>query len=329
MNTLGETMDKSTRIDLYKRMLWIRLVEEKIAEKYPEEEMRCPVHLSIGQESVAAGVCANLTKEDQALSAHRSHAHYLAKGGDLNGMIAELYGKETGCAQGKGGSMHLVDQEAGLIAAVPIVGSTIPIGVGVAWGLKMKGLDYVTVIFFGDGATEEGAFHESLNFASLMNLKVLFICENNFYSVYTPLDKRQPANRSIADISNGHGVDAKHFDGNDVEEVYKIAKETIEEIKKTSKPKLLEFDTFRWLEHCGAGWDDNLGYRKPGELQHWLEKCPIKKMEERLLKEGIITKEDLDKFRSEYNTKIIHSFEFAKNSKFPEPHLLWEDVYSK
>ena len=164
-------------------MLRIRMVEEHIADRYPEQEMRCPVHLSIGQEAVAVGVCAALAATDQVVSAHRSHAHYLAKGGDLLGMIGELYGKDVGCCRGKSGSMHLVDPTAGFMAAVPIVGSTIPIGVGLAFASALKGERRVTGIFFGDGSTEEGVFAESLNFAVLKKLPALFICENNFYSV--------------------------------------------------------------------------------------------------------------------------------------------------
>ena len=174
--------------DLYYKMLRIRLVEEKISELYAEQEMRCPVHLSIGQEATAVGICAHLQKEDLVLSAHRAHAHYLAKGGDLKAMISELYGKETGCAMGKGGSMHLIDLNSGFFASVPIVGSTIPIATGVAWAFKMKKRSNITAVFLGDGATEEGVFHESLNFAALKQLPIVFICENNGWAVSTPTD---------------------------------------------------------------------------------------------------------------------------------------------
>ena len=177
-------------------MLRIRMVEETISRRYSEWKMRCPVHLSIGQEAPAVGVMENLKKEDKIVTAHRSHAHYLAKGGNLNSMIAELYGKETGCAKGKGGSMHLIDLKAGVTAAVPIVGSTIPIGVGLSWSIKLERKKNIVVIFFGDGATEEGVFQESLDFASLHNLPVLFVCENNEFSVYSHLSKRQSKKRN-------------------------------------------------------------------------------------------------------------------------------------
>ena len=178
-------MNKKQKIELLYSMIRMRMVEEKIANKYSEQEMRCPVHLSIGQEAIASGICLNLEKKDQVLSAHRSHFHYLAKGGNLKKMISEIYGKETGCAGGKGGSMHLIDINAGLVAAVPIVGSTIPIGVGLAWANKLDKSKRIVVIFFGEGATEEGVFYESINFAALHSLPVLFVCENNYYSVYS------------------------------------------------------------------------------------------------------------------------------------------------
>src|SRR5581483_333859 len=192
---------------LYHQMLRIRAVEEAIAALYSEQQMRCPVHLSIGQEAVAAGSCAAVEQTDYAMSGHRSHAHYLAKGGSLRAMMAEIYGKAAGCCGGKGGSMHLVDLAAGFLGAVPIVGSTIPIAVGTAFASKARGESRVTLSFFGEGATEEGVFHESINFASLKKLPVVFVCENNFYSVYSPLSVRQPAQREVFQQAIGHGVE--------------------------------------------------------------------------------------------------------------------------
>jgi len=194
-------------------MVRIRLVEEAIAASYAGQQMRCPVHLSIGQEAVAAGVGAALRPEDQAMSGHRSHAHYLAKGGDLNAMIAEIYGKDTGCCRGRGGSMHLVDPAAGFMGAVPIVGSTIPIAVGLAFANRLLKRDRVTAAFFGEGATEEGVFHESANFASLHRLPIVFVCENNLYSVYSPMSVRQPAHREVFQLAAGHGIVAHQGDG--------------------------------------------------------------------------------------------------------------------
>ncbi|MBM3944711.1 MAG: thiamine pyrophosphate-dependent dehydrogenase E1 component subunit alpha, partial [SAR202 cluster bacterium] len=201
---------------LHRDLLRIRMIEQRVADIYGEQQMRCPVHLSIGQEAAAVGVCARLERGDWAMSGHRSHGHYLAKGGNLNAMFAEMYGKATGCTDGKGGSMHLVDLEAGFLGAVPIVGSTIPIAVGAAWGSRMRGEERVVVAFFGEGSTEEGVFHEALNFAALRRLPVVFVCENNLYSVYSPMSVRQPANREVYQVAAGHGVPSFQVDGNDL-----------------------------------------------------------------------------------------------------------------
>ena len=193
-------------LELLRSMTRIRMVEEEIAKRYPEQQMRCPVHLSIGQEAAAVGVCAALQPTDWAFSGHRNHAHYLAKGGNLKAMLAEIYGKATGCCGGKGGSMHLTDQASGFIGATPIVGSTVPIAVGAALTAQREGKGRVVVVFLGDGAMEAGVVHESLNFAALKKLPILFACENNLYSVYSPLDVRQPNQRTISDLAAGHGV---------------------------------------------------------------------------------------------------------------------------
>ena len=200
---------------LYRSMLRVRMIEQAIAAEYSNQEMRCPVHLSIGQEVAAAAVCDVLRQEDWALSSHRSHAHYLAKGGDLNRMIAELYGKATGCSGGFGGSMHLTDLKAGFIGATPIVGSSIPIAVGAALSAKQQGLDKVVVAFFGDGALETGVAHESMNFASVHQLPILFVCENNLYSVYSPLSVRQPPNRPLCELPKAHGILSESIIGDD------------------------------------------------------------------------------------------------------------------
>ena len=313
---------------LYHEMLRIRMVEEKIAELYHEKEIRCPVHLSIGQEAVAVGVCQNLNREDKIVTAHRSHAHYLAKGGNLKKMISEIYGKETGCAGGKGGSMHLIDINAGLVAAVPIVGSTIPIGTGIAWSNKLKGKKNIVVIFFGDGATEEGVFFESLDFASLHNLPILFVCENNLYSVYTPLGSRQDSKRSIIDIAKAHGISAISGDGNDVIEVQKLTSNAIKEIKTHSTPFLLELSTYRWLEHCGPNFDDHLKYRQDGELSNWMERCPIKKLKLHLEKNHLINNRIENKIIEKIKLEISEAFEYARMSSFPDPTELFLHVYA-
>ena len=201
------------QLHLYFGMLRIRLVEETIAQLYPEQEMRCPVHLCTGQEAIAVGVCANLNDADYVLSNHRSHGHYLAKGGKLKAMLAEIYGKASGCCQGKGGSMHLVDLSVNYLGSTPIVGGTIPIATGVAFGTLMKKGGMVTVVFLGDAAAEEGVFCESLNFAALRNLPILYVCENNFYSVYSPISVRQSNKRNNLMLAQAFGIYAKKATG--------------------------------------------------------------------------------------------------------------------
>ena len=258
--------------NLYKKILRIRLIETEIAKKYSDQKMRCPVHLSIGQESIPVSICSNLKKTDIIVTAHRSHAHYLAKGGNLKKMISELYGKVTGSTKGRGGSMHLIDNNSNVNAAVPIVGSTLPIGVGMAWANKLKNNNNIVVIFFGDGATEEGVFLESIDFASLHDLKVLFVCENNNYSVYSHLRKRQSKLRSISKIANSVGIETTYHKNHDTIDIFKSVKKVISKIKKTSRPYLIEINTFRYLEHCGPNNDDNLNYRDSNEISKWLKK---------------------------------------------------------
>ncbi|MBI4394852.1 MAG: thiamine pyrophosphate-dependent dehydrogenase E1 component subunit alpha [Candidatus Omnitrophica bacterium] len=319
-----------TRIlqELYRRMLQIRKVEEKIAELYPEQEMRCPVHLCIGQEAIPVGVCANLLAEDCVLSAHRSHGHYLAKGGNLNAMMAELYGKKTGCSGGKGGSMHLVDIEAGFLGSTPIVGSTIPIAVGVAFASVSRGERRVVVVFFGEAAIEEGVFHESLNFAALKKLPVLFVCENNLYSVYSPLSVRQPNGREVYTLAKSHGIASYHGDGNDIFEVFNLAQEATAEIRQGGGPIFLEFKTYRWLEHCGPNLDNHLGYRTRQEFEEWKRRCPLKKKKEYLRDKKLMCDSDFDRIASEIDAEIQSAVRFAKESSFPEEHLLLKHVYA-
>lgn len=305
------------------------MVEEKIAELYPEQEMRCPVHLCIGQEAIAAGVCANLLKQDYLLGNHRSHGHYLAKGGDLKQMLAEIYGKATGCSKGKGGSMHLVDLSVGILGTTPIVAGIIPVATGTAFGTKMKGKDNVTVVFFGEAATEEGVFFESLNFASLKKLPVLFICENNFFSVYSPLSVRQPKERNNLSLVNSLGIKGDKGDGNNVMEVYELAKKAVTHIRKGKGPYYLEFETYRWREHCGPNFDNDLGYRTEKDFLKWKKKCPISFFERKLIKDGILGLSQVDSFKQKIQTEINDAVSFAKNSPYPESKEMLSDVYAK
>lgn len=293
-----------------RELLRIRMIEEAIANRYAEQKMRCPVHLSIGQEAIAVGVCSHLTKEDYVVSGHRAHAHYLAKGGDLKKMLAEIYGKKTGCSGGRGGSMHLIDLSVGFLGSTPIVGGTIPIGVGASFGSLLKGEKRITAIFFGEGATEEGVFAESLNFAALKMLPVLFVCENNLYSVYSPLAVRQPASRSITALAAAHGMLALKGDGNCLKEVDDLASACMEHMRAGKGPCLLELTTYRFKEHCGPNPDP---YQPEEEKAYWQERDPLN---------GI----DLPEEKEAIQKEIEESFAFAESSPFPT--LSEEDVYA-
>jgi pyruvate dehydrogenase E1 component alpha subunit len=313
---------------LYRSVLRIRIVEEAIAERYGEQEMRCPVHLCIGQEAIAAGVCAHLARSDYAMSGHRSHGHYLAKGGDLRAMLAELYGREAGCSGGVGGSMHLVDLDAGFLGAVPIVASTIPIAVGAALGAKLRGEQRVSVVFFGEGATEEGVFHESLNFAVLKSLPVVFVCENNLYSVYSPLSVRQPEGRAIHRLAAGHGLASRHGDGNDALAVYQLAGEAVRRARAGEGPSFLEFATYRWREHCGPNYDDHLGYRSEAELERWKARCPVARLERRLKDEFGRSDRELAATRAAIAAEVAEAIAFARSAPFPPAERRFENVYA-
>ena len=296
---------------LFESMLRIRLVEESIANKYSEQKMRCPTHLSIGQEAIAVGVCANLTSQDQVLSTHRAHAHYLAKGGCLNSMMAEIYGKASGCSKGMGGSMHLIDTSVGFMGSTAIVGNTIPVAVGLALEKKLTRKKSIACVFFGDGATEEGAFYESVNFAIIHSLPILFICENNLYSVYSGLEVRQPVGRKIYKMVRAMGISAQHGNGNDVEEVARKVKHAKTMILKSGGPQFLEFDTYRWREHCGPNFDNNIGYREESEFLKWKKKDPLKNFYSENSQKYIDRKIDT------ISQEIDDAHQFADDSKFP------------
>lgn len=282
--------------DLYRAMLRIRMVEEEIAKRYDEQEMRCPVHLSIGQEAVAVGVCAALRPDDLIVSTHRCHAHYLAKGGNLQRMIAELYGKAAGCCGGRGGSMHLFDDEAGVLCSIPIVASAVPIGVGAALAIKnTPGDDRIVVIFCGDAVVEQGVFHEAVMFARLKNLPVVFVIENNLYSVYSLINDRQTW-QLIYQIN----FVASRIEP-DAIKIYKDMKRWIAKVRETNKPPIIVFRTYRFHEHVGPKQDfsDRMG-----------------------AVEAIVNDWEYGKSRdivmvSEIQKEIDEAFEFAKEAPFP------------
>lgn len=312
--------------ELLRRMRLIRQTEETIAERYTDGKMRCPTHLCSGQEAVAAGVCLALERDDLVVSTHRSHGHYLAKGGDLKRMLAEIHGKVTGCSAGKGGSMHLVDRSVGFIGSTAIVGGTIPVGVGLGLSLQLQQSEQLSCVFFGDGSTEEGVFYESLNFAVQKKLPVLFICENNLYSVYSPLRVRQPEGRKIYQLVKGLGCPSDNGDGNDVLEVFSKTQAAVAAIRRGKGPFFLEFSTYRWREHCGPHFDNHIGYRSEEEYQQWKERDPIPIFEQQLVAAELLKQEQIAALEESIQAEIEQAFEFAEQSPFPEPDQLAEHL---
>jgi TPP-dependent pyruvate/acetoin dehydrogenase alpha subunit len=313
-------------VEIFRVCSLIRQTELQISKKYTENKMRCPVHLSVGQEGVPAVLSIYLKKNDYAVSTHRSHAHYICKGGSIKKMISELYGKSTGCSGGKGGSMHLVDKKNGFMGSSSIVGNSIPVGVGLGLSIKLKKQKNVSVVFLGDAAIETGTFFESLNFAAIKSLPVIFICENNLYSVYTHINDRQPIKRKIYKMVSGIGIKSYYFDGSDPVSFALKLKRIISEVRKKSLPCFIEFSTYRFLEHCGPFNDDNLNYRSKKEIKKWKNKDPYFNLKSILtknknLKNKIILLENK-------NLKVVQdAFKFAEDSNFPKKNSLNKNVY--
>jgi len=308
------------RQQIFKSLYRIRRVEEEIARIYPSDKIKSPVHLSIGQESVAVGVCAALRPDDVVFGSYRSHAYYLAKGGDLKKMFAELYGKSTGCAKGKGGSMHLVDVEHGVMGASAVVGTTIAHAVGYAYAMKLQHRSSLVVSFFGDGATEEGVFFESLNFAALKEVPVIFVCENNSYAINTHIRFRQKS-PNLCEKAKAQGLQAERIADNDTLAVLDRVNAVAQAMRSgRSGPYFFEFLTYRWKEHVGPNEDYQLGYRSFDEAQPWIEQDSVRRAGSEL---------DLvlyERIKQEVEKEIQAAITFAEESPFPEPRELFTDV---
>ncbi len=298
---------------LYKEMLYLRMIEERIAEIYhPADEMKCPTHLYTGQEAVAVGTCNALVEGDVVCPYHRSHGWYIAKGGDLKAMMAELFGKEAGCSKGWGGSMHLVDVGRGVMGSSSILGGTMPHAVGCALAFQIKEVENVAVAPCGDAAIEEGVFHESMNWASLKKLPVVFVCENNLYSTQSSLGVRQPP-VEIYKRAESYGIPGVRVDGNDVLKVYEVALEAVSRAREGGGPTLIEAMTYRWREHVGPNYDYDLGYRSKQELEEWLEKCPVKRVS------NIVSEREDKLLIEEFSKEIDEAIDYARQSPFPKP----------
>jgi TPP-dependent pyruvate/acetoin dehydrogenase alpha subunit len=321
-------MNKEQKLKLYSKMVLIRTVEETIAKRYHQQKMRCPTHLSTGQEAVSSAVGLALSQNDLAVSTHRSHGHYLGKGGNTAKMIAEIYGKEGGCSKGRGGSMHLIDLSVGFMGSTAIVGNSIPIGAGLGLALKLEKSKNISCIFIGDGAVEEGVFAETVNFCAQKQLPVLFICENNLYSVYSSLSVRQPKDRKIFQMVEAMGIRSFQGDGNNVFEVYKTTVDNIKNIKNGDGPRFIEFSTYRWREHCGPNYDNQIGYRSEEEFLNWKKKDPILLAENKLIKENILTSDLIKATNQLAIDEVEDAFKFAEDSPFPDKKDIYKYIYA-
>lgn len=314
---------------LYRSMIRIRLCEESFVEPILRGEVNCPVHLYSGQEAIAAGVCAALDEKDYIFGTHRSHGHYLAKGGGMRELVAEVFCKEAGCSKGRGGSMHIIDPAKGVMGSIPIVGGTISLALGAALASKIRKDKKVTVSFFGDGATGEGVLYESLNFAALKKLPIIFACENNFYSTHLPIRECRPEN-DIIKIGKPFCIQSYKVNGNNVLKVYEAASKAVEFCRKGEGPILIEFTTYRLRGHVGP--DDNIqgthaDIRPQEEIERWKKKDPIKNLERVLINNRISKKEDLRKIKQEVEQEVEAAHVFARMSSNPNPEELAKYVF--
>jgi pyruvate dehydrogenase E1 component alpha subunit len=310
----------STVENLYRSLSFIRQLELKVAEVYPSDKIKSPVHLSIGQEFVSVAVCEALKQSDYVAATYRGHAAYLAKGGDPEKLIAEMYGKKTGCAQGRGGSMHLIDSSVNVIGTSAVVGTGIPVATGYALTQKMKKTGNIVVCFLGDGATEEGCFYESLNFAGLHQLPILFVVENNNFAIHEPIEKRW-AQPDLSKRVDGFSVEFKRHNTGDIITLNGIAITMVADIRAGKGPMLLEVDCYRWYQHVGPDTDFDQGYRSEAVAQSWVDNDPLKVLA------GLLDNQTVDSIDKQSKIKVAEAFTFAEKSEFPEISELFDYVY--
>jgi acetoin:2,6-dichlorophenolindophenol oxidoreductase subunit alpha len=318
-------LDRQTMIDLYATMLTIRRFEERAAAEFYAGNLFGFIHSYIGEEAIATGVCAHLTKKDRIVSHHRGHGHCIAKGADMKKMMAELHGKKTGYCKGKGGSMHIADFSIGMLGADGIVGAGLPIALGAATAAQLEGEGSIAVVFFGDGACQEGEFHEALNLAGIWRLPLLFVCENNHYAVNTPADCSLAA-RDITRMPEAYHIPNRVIDGNDVEAVYRAAGEAVGILRRGEGPYFLECMTFRWHKHYLSDALEDL--RPSEELQAWKDRCPVATFEARLLEQNVLTHADIDLINERILGQVEEAYRYGLEGPYPDPQDALQDVYS-
>jgi TPP-dependent pyruvate/acetoin dehydrogenase alpha subunit len=317
------------RLALHRQLLRVRHAEQLLARLYTEQEMRTPTHFGLGQEAVAVGICSALKTKDVVYSHHRCHNHYLAKGGDFEALAAELYGRQSGCSAGRGGSVHITAPEIGFIATSAILGETIAVATGSALAFKMDGRSRVAVSFFGEAACEEGVFYESLNYAAIHALPILYVCENNLYSTESPLSVRQPAGTDLCERARAFKIATERVDGNDVLAVHEVAARRLAEARSGRGPVFVECMTYRWLEHVGPNFDHELGrtYRTEAELREWMERCPVKRSAAALVADGIVTEAELAQLKAEILSETEAASQRARQAPFPPAEQLFDNVW--
>ena len=309
----------------YELMYLIRTFEEIICPYIDDETIKTPCHLYIGQEAIAVGICSNLLDDDLIWGNHRSHGHFIAKGGNIDSLMREIFCKESGCSGGRGGSMHIMDKKKGVLGTVPIVAGTVPLSVGAALSLKMEKQKNISVSFLGDGATEEGHVIESMNIAALYNLPVLFIIENNLYSSHMHMDERrkQPDLQKIGQML---GISTVQIDGNNLREVEQVARKRIEDMRSNNEPQIIECLTYRWRGHVGTSWDIDVGVKRKDELDVWKLKDPLIRERNKLLEEGA-SKSTLNKIEEKINEKLDKTLKSALKAPFPKADSLMNHVF--
>jgi pyruvate dehydrogenase E1 component alpha subunit len=321
---LASSLKREKLLEIFRKMLEIRSFEEKVFELYAQNLVPGTIHLYGGEEAVAVGVCSNLRKDDYITSTHRGHGHCIAKGAETKRVMAEILGKKTGYCKGKGGSMHIADFSVGMLGATAVVGAGIPIAMGAGLSIKLKGTDQVVACFFGDGASNQGTFHEAINMAAIWKLPVIYVCENNLYAMGTRQSTVMLMEK-IADRAVAYGIPGIAVDGNDVLAVYEATRKAVERARKGDGPTLIECKTYR---HKGHSRIDPAKYRPEEEVDEWLRKDPITRFKERLLQTNVMTEAEVQQIEKDVLTEIEEAVKFAMESPYPAPEEALEDVFT-